>query len=138
MNLKPLHDRVIVRRLEETEQRIGGIIVPDTAREKPQRGRIVAVGAGRAKKDGGRVALDVRAGDLVLFGKYSGQEIKVEGEELLIMKEDEVLAVLGSSAGHEAAGRTAAKSAKARSVQTRPAKGPAARGKAGGRGRTRR
>jgi chaperonin GroES len=104
MNLKPLHDRVIVKRLEETEQKIGGIIVPDTAREKPQRGRIVAVGDGRLRKDGGRVTPDVKTGDLVLFGKYSGQEIKVEGEELLIMKEDEVLAVLGGSSGSANAG----------------------------------
>jgi chaperonin GroES len=118
MKVKPLHDRVIVRRLEETEQRIGGIIVPDTAREKPQKGRIVAVGDGRARKGGGRVPLDVKAGDLVLFGKYSGQEIKVEGDELLIMKEDEVLAVLGASASAVSRGARASKTVKGAKART--------------------
>ncbi len=98
MKLRPLHDRIIVQRLEEGEQHIGGIIIPDTAKEKPQQGKVLAVGNGKVNDDGKRVPLDVRAGDLILFGKYSGQEIKVEGEEYLIMKEDDVLAVLAGKA----------------------------------------
>ena len=94
MNVRPLHDRIIVQRIEEAEQRIGGIIIPDTAKEKPQQGKVIAAGAGKVKEDGKRVALDVKAGDLILFGKYSGQEIKLDGEEYLIMREDEVLAVI--------------------------------------------
>jgi chaperonin GroES len=94
MNVRPLHDRIIVRRLEEGEQKVGGIIIPDTAKEKPQQGKVIAVGNGKAKDDGKRMPLDVKAGDTILFGKYSGQEIKLEGEEHLIMREDEVLAVL--------------------------------------------
>ena len=94
MNVRPLHDRIIVQRLEEAEQQIGGIIIPDTAKEKPQQGKVVAAGNGKVKDDGKRVPLDVRAGDLILFGKYAGQEIKLEGEEYLIVKEDEVLAVI--------------------------------------------
>ena len=94
MNLRPLHDRIIVQRLEEGEQKIGGIIIPDTAKEKPQQGKVIAAGNGKAKDDGKRVPLDVKAGDLILFGKYSGQEIKLEGQEYLIMREDEVLAVV--------------------------------------------
>ena len=94
MNVRPLHDRIIVKRLEEGEQQIGGIIIPDTAKEKPQRGKVIAAGNGKAKDDGKRVPLDVKAGNLILFGKYSGQEIKLDGEEYLIMKEDEVLAVI--------------------------------------------
>ena len=94
MNVRPLHDRIIVQRLEEGEQQIGGIIIPDTAKEKPQQGKVVAAGNGKVKDDGKRVPLDVRAGDLILFGKYAGQEIKLEGEEYLIVKEDEVLAVI--------------------------------------------
>ena len=93
-NIKPLHDRVIVKRIEEGEQVRGGIIIPDTAKEKPQQGKVLAVGNGKVNDDGKRVSLDVRAGDLVLFSKYAGQEIKLEGEEYLIMKEDDVLAVL--------------------------------------------
>jgi chaperonin GroES len=89
-----LHDRVIVQRLDEGEQKVGGIIIPDTAKEKPQQGKVVAVGAGKQKDDGKRIALDVKEGDTILFGKYSGQEIKLEGDELLIMREDEVLAIL--------------------------------------------
>ena len=99
MNVRPLHDRIIVRRLEEGEQQVGGIIIPDTAKEKPQQGKVLAVGSGRLNEDGKRVPLDVKAGDLILFGKYSGQEIKLDGEEYLIMKEDEVLAVIESRAG---------------------------------------
>jgi chaperonin GroES len=94
MNVRPLHDRIIVQRIEEAEQRIGGIIIPDTAKEKPQQGKVIAAGAGKVKEDGKRVSLDVKAGDLILFGKYSGQEIKLDGEEYLIMREDEVLAVI--------------------------------------------
>jgi chaperonin GroES len=94
MNVTPLHDRVIVRRLEEGEQKIGGIIIPDSAKEKPQQGEIVAAGNGKLKDDGKRVPLDVKTGDLILFGKYTGQEIKLDGEELLIMREDDVLAVV--------------------------------------------
>jgi len=94
MNVRPLHDRIIIQRIEETEQNIGGIIIPDTAKEKPQQGKVIAAGAGKVKDDGKRVALDVKAGDLILFGKYSGQEIKLDGEEYLIMREDEVLAVI--------------------------------------------
>jgi chaperonin GroES len=94
MNVRPLHDRIIVQRLDEGEQKIGGIIIPDTAKEKPQQGKVMAVGAGKAKDDGKRIALDVKAGDTILFGKYSGQEIKLDGEEYLIMREDEVLGVI--------------------------------------------
>ena len=102
MNIRPLHDRIIVERLKEGEQQVGGIIIPDTAREKPQQGIVIAVGNGRVLDDGRRVPLDVKAGDRILFGKYSGQEIKVDGKEYLIVKEDEVLAV---STGEPAASR---------------------------------
>ena len=98
MNVRPLHDRIIVQRIEEGEQKVGGIIIPDTAKEKPQQGKVIAAGAGKVKDDGKRVALDVKAGDLILFGKYSGQEIKLDGEEFLIMREDEVLAVIDEAA----------------------------------------
>ncbi len=101
-NIKPLHDRVIVRRIEEGEQVRGGIIIPDTAKEKPQEGEVVAVGLGKYREDGTRQSLDVKAGDRVLFGKYSGSEIKLDGEELLIMREDEILGVIeraGAAAG---------------------------------------
>ncbi|MCU1381587.1 MAG: co-chaperonin GroES [Acidobacteria bacterium] len=94
MSVRPLHDRVIVDRLEEGEQQIGGIIIPDSAKEKPQRGTVVAVGKGRIAKDGSLVPLDVKAGDQILFGKYSGQEIRLNGKDLFIMKEDDVLAVI--------------------------------------------
>jgi len=94
MKARPLHDRILVKRIEEGEQKIGGIIIPDTAKEKPQQGKVVAVGSGKVKDDGGRIAMDVKAGDTILFGKYSGQEIKLDGEEFLIMREEEVLAVL--------------------------------------------
>ena len=96
MNVRPLHDRIIVQRLDEGEQKIGGIIIPDTAKEKPQQGKVIAVGQGKVKDDGTRQPLDVKAGDTILFGKYSGQEIKIDGEEYLIMREDEILAVLDS------------------------------------------
>jgi chaperonin GroES len=97
MNVRPLHDRIIVQRIEEGEQKVGAIIVPDSAKEKPQQGKVIAAGAGKAKDDGKRIALDVKAGDLILFGKYSGQEIKLDGEEYLIMREDEVLGVIEGS-----------------------------------------
>ena len=94
MTVRPLHDRIIVDRLDDGEQQIGGIIIPDSAKEKPQRGTVVAAGNGRIAKDGTRVPLDVKAGDQVLFGKYSGQEIRLDGKDLFIMKEDDVLAVI--------------------------------------------
>jgi chaperonin GroES len=96
MNVRPLHDRIIVQRLEEGEQKVGGIIIPDTAKEKPQQGKVVAVGKGKIKDDGKVVPMDVKEGDTILFGKYSGQDIKIDGEEYLIMREDEVLAVIDS------------------------------------------
>ncbi len=93
-NITPLHDRVIVRRIEEGEQIRGGIIIPDSAKEKPQEGEVVAAGQGKYKEDGTRQSLDVKAGDRVLFGKYSGSEIKIDGEELMIMREDEILGII--------------------------------------------
>ena len=99
MNVRPLHDRIIVQRLEEGEQKVGGIIIPDTAKEKPQQGKVIAVGQGKAKDDGKRIPLDVKSGDTILFGKYSGQEIKLDGEEYLIMREDEVLGVVEGANG---------------------------------------
>ena len=101
MNIRPLHDRIIIQRLEEGEQKVGGIIIPDTAKEKPQQGKVIAAGSGKTKDDGKRIPLDVTAGDTILFGKYSGQEIKLNGEEYLIMKEDEVLAVIEGGTKHE-------------------------------------
>ena len=97
MNVRPLHDRIIVQRLEEGEQKIGGIIIPDSAKEKPQQGKVIAVGKGKTKDDGTLLPLDVKEGDTILFGKYSGQEIKLDGEEYLIVKEDEVLAVIDNA-----------------------------------------
>ncbi len=94
INITPLHDRVIVRRIEEGEQVRGGIIIPDSAKEKPQEGEVVAVGEGKYKEDGTRQSLDVKTGDRVLFGKYSGSEIKIDGEELMIMREDEILGII--------------------------------------------
>src|SRR5216683_7716681 len=94
MNVRPLHDRIIVHRLEEGEQQIGGIIIPDTAKEKPQQGTVIAAGNGKVKDDRKRIPLDVKAGDRILFGKYAGQEITLDGEEYLIMKEDDVLAII--------------------------------------------
>jgi chaperonin GroES len=94
VSLRPLHDRILVERIEEEEQKVGGIIIPDSAKEKPQQGKVIAVGAGKADKDGKRIPLDVKDGDTILFGKYSGQEIKIDGNEYLIMREDEVLAVV--------------------------------------------
>ncbi len=103
-NIQPLHDRVIVKRIDEGEQVRGGIIIPDTAKEKPQEGEVIAAGLGKYKEDGSRQALDVKAGDRVLFGKYSSSEIKVDGEELLIMREDEILGII-KRAGAAASGR---------------------------------
>jgi chaperonin GroES len=96
MKFRPIHDRIIVQRIEEGEQKIGGIIIPDSAKEKPQQGKVIAVGQGKVKDDGKRQPLDVQDGDTILFGKYSGQEIKIDGEDYLIMREEEVLAVLAS------------------------------------------
>ncbi len=94
MNLRPLHDRIVVRRLESGEENVGGIIIPDSAKEKPQRGTVIAVGSGVVREDGARVALDVKPGDVILFGKYTNQEIKLDGEDYLVMREGEVLAVI--------------------------------------------
>ena len=96
VKVRPLHDRIIVERIEEGEQQVGGIIIPDTAKEKPQQGKVIAVGKGKVKDDGTVTPLDVKAGDKVLFGKYSGQEIKLDGDEFLIMREDEILGVIES------------------------------------------
>ena len=93
MHVRPLHDRILVQRLDDGEQQVGGIIIPDSAKEKPQRGTVVAAGAGKVNDSGTRVAMDVKTGDIVLFGKYSGQEIKFDGVDYLIMKEDDVLAI---------------------------------------------
>lgn len=95
MNLRPLHDRILVRRLEDNETMRGGLYIPDSAKEKPQQAEVVAVGAGRILDSGERVAPDVKAGDKILFGKYSGAEVKIENEEYLILREDEILGVLG-------------------------------------------
>jgi chaperonin GroES len=94
MNIRPLHDRIVVKRLEEQENKIGGLFIPDSAKEKPQEGEVVAVGKGKRLEDGKVVPLDVEKGNRILFGKYSGSEIRIDGEELLIMREDEVLGVL--------------------------------------------
>jgi chaperonin GroES len=97
MDIRPLHDRIVVRRLEEGEQKVGGIIIPDSAKEKPQKGKVIATGDGKINDKGARIPLDVKTGDLILFGKYTSQEIKLDGEELLIMREDEVLAIMGGN-----------------------------------------
>jgi chaperonin GroES len=102
INIRPLHDRVIVKRIDEGEQVRGGIIIPDSAKEKPQEGEVLAAGLGKYREDGTRQTLDVKAGDRVLFGKYSSSEIKIDGEELLIMREDEILGIIkraGAAAG---------------------------------------
>jgi chaperonin GroES len=119
MNIKPLHDRVIVKRIDEGEQIRGGIIIPDSAKEKPQEGEVLAAGLGKYRKDGTRQALDVKAGDRVLFGKYSSSEIKIDGEELLIMREDEILGIIkragaaaSSTGGGSATGGSGKKSGK--------------------------
>ena len=94
MKIRPLHDRILVKRLEEQETVRGGIIIPDTAKEKPQEGKVVAVGNGKVGDDGKRIALDVKSGDKILFGKYSGSEVKIEDEDYLILREEDVLAIL--------------------------------------------
>ncbi|PYM82231.1 MAG: co-chaperone GroES [Candidatus Rokuibacteriota bacterium] len=94
MKIRPLHDRILVKRVEEQEVRRGGIIIPDTAKEKPQEGKVVAVGNGKVTDDGKKIALDVKTGDRILFGKYSGNEVKIEDEEYVIMREEDVLAIL--------------------------------------------
>jgi len=97
MNVKPLADRILVRRLEEQEMKRGGIIIPDTAKEKPQQAEVIAVGPGKITDEGKRVALDVKKGDKILLSKYSGTEVKIEGNEYLIVREEEVLAIVGES-----------------------------------------
>jgi chaperonin GroES len=94
MKVKPLYDRILVKRIEEKEQKKGNIIIPDTAREKPMEGKVIAVGAGKVEKDGKRVPLEVKVGDRVIFGKYSGTEIKIDDQEHVILKEDEVLGII--------------------------------------------
>ena len=93
--LRPLHDRILVKRMEEEEVRRGGISIPDTAKEKPQEGKVIAVGTGKVTDEGKKIPLDVKAGDRILFGKYSGSEVKIDDEEYLIMKEEDVLGILG-------------------------------------------
>ena len=94
MKIRPLHDRVLIERLEEREVKKGGIIIPDTAKEKPQEGKVIAVGNGKVTDEGKKIPLDVKAGDKILFGKYSGSEVKIDDKEYLIMREDDVLAIL--------------------------------------------
>jgi chaperonin GroES len=103
--IRPLHDRIIVKRLDEQEQMRGGIIIPDTAKEKPQQGEVIAAGEGKFRDDGTRQPLDVKAGDRVLFGKYSGSEVKIDDEEYLIMREDEVLGVFTTTAKAKSASK---------------------------------
>ena len=104
MNFRPLHDRVVVRRLEAEEKTAGGIIIPDTAKEKPMEGEVIAVGPGARNEQGDIVALEVKAGDRILFGKWSGTEVKLDGEELLIMKESDIMGIIvGSPAGKKKA-----------------------------------
>jgi len=95
MKLRPLHDRVLVKRVDEGEVMRGGIIIPDTAKEKPQQGEVIAAGSGKLLESGERAPVEVKAGDKILFGKYSGSEVKIDGEEYLILREDEILAILG-------------------------------------------
>jgi chaperonin GroES len=99
MNIRPLYDRIVVQRVEEETEKIGGLYIPDSAKEKPQEGKVIAVGKGKRLEDGKVVPLDVAAGDRILFGKYSGNEIKIDGTEYLIMREDEVLGVIESKNG---------------------------------------
>jgi chaperonin GroES len=94
MKVRPLHDRVLVKREEEEEARAGSIIIPDTAKEKPQKGKVVAAGSGKVGEDGKRISLDVKGGDRILFGKYSGSEVKIDDTEYLIMREEDILAIL--------------------------------------------
>ena len=94
MKIRPLHDRILIKRMEEQEQKKGGIIIPDTAKEKPQEGEVIAVGNGKVSDEGKKIPLDVKAGDKILFGKYSGSEVKIDDEEYLIMREEDVLAII--------------------------------------------
>ena len=94
MKIRPLHDRILVKREEEKEVKKGGIIIPDTAKEKPQEGKVIAVGGGKVNEDGKKIPLDVKAGDKILFGKYSGSEVKIDDKEYLILREEDVLAIL--------------------------------------------
>ncbi|MEM8793421.1 MAG: co-chaperone GroES [Pseudomonadota bacterium] len=103
MQFTPLHDRVLVRRIESDEKTAGGLIIPDSAKEKPSEGEVVAVGAGAKDEGGERIAMDVKAGDRILFGKWSGTEVKIDGEDLLIMKESDILGVLSGTAAEKAA-----------------------------------
>ena len=114
MNVRPLHDRLIVQRLQESAQRAGAIIIPDSAKEKPQQGTVLAAGLGKSNEDGKRVPLDVKAGDTILFGKYSGQEIKLDGVEYLIMKEEDVLAIEDAGAATNTAVKKSRGAIKAR------------------------
>ena len=98
MNIRPLHDRIVVKRIESSENKIGGLFIPDSAKEKPQEGEVVAVGNGKKGDDGKVIPLDVKAGDRILFGKYSGNDIKIDDEEYMILKEDEILAKIGGAA----------------------------------------
>jgi chaperonin GroES len=95
MKIRPLHDRILVKRIEEQETKKGSIIIPDTAKEKPQEGKVVAVGTGKINDEGKKIPLDVKAGDRILFGKYAGSEVKVEDEEYLILREEDVLGIIG-------------------------------------------
>ena len=97
MNIRPLYDRIVVKRIEEQEQKVGGLFIPDSAKEKPQEGEVVAVGKGKRLEDGKIIPLDVQVGDRILFGKYSGSDIKLDGDEYLIMREDEVLGILDAA-----------------------------------------
>jgi chaperonin GroES len=109
MQMRPLHDRIIVQRVEESTESAGSIVIPDSAKDKPQQGRVIAAGSGRYTDEGTRVPLDVKAGDIILFGKYSGHEIKLEGQEYLVMREDDVLAALnGGRLAKKAAARAGA------------------------------
>jgi chaperonin GroES len=103
MKFRPLHDRVVVRRLEAEEKTVGGIIIPDTAKEKPQEGEVIAVGPGARNEQGQLVSLDVKEGDRILFGKWSGTEVKIDGEELLIMKESDIMGIVEGSAAQKKA-----------------------------------
>jgi chaperonin GroES len=103
--IRPLHDRVIIKRLDEEEQIRGGIIIPDTAKEKPQQGEVIAAGEGKFREDGTRQPLDVKPGDRVLFGKYSGSEVKIDDEEYIIMREDEILGIFATTAKAKSAGK---------------------------------
>ena len=95
MKIRPLHDRILVKRVQEEEKTKGGIIIPDTAKEKPAEGKVIAVGNGKIADDGKRIPIEVKEGDRILFGKYSGTEVKIDGEEFLIMREDDILGIIG-------------------------------------------